>query len=168
MNTDVKRYSFSDFIPLISILSFVCLATLIKAIAQSELSLMSLMSDFMGFFFLTFGFFKALNLPGFVSAYTMYDIVAKKSSLYAYVYPFIEMALGIAYLVKWQPFVTHMITIFLMALGSIGVFLALRKKQQIMCACLGALFKIPMTYVTLAEDVLMLLMALFMLIYLGV
>ena len=52
-----------------------------------------------------------------------------------------------------------------MAIGSAGVALKLLQGQELMCACLGAVFKIPMTYVTLAEDLIMGLMALLMLIF---
>jgi hypothetical protein len=49
-----------------------------------------------------------------------------------------------------------------MSINSIGVYIALQKKETLMCACLGSLFKLPMTYVTLAEDLIMGLMALIM------
>ena len=53
-----------------------------------------------------------------------------------------------------------------MAISSIGVAIELSKKKEIMCACLGVVFKLPMTYVTLLEDLLMAAMALIMLIHL--
>jgi hypothetical protein len=51
-----------------------------------------------------------------------------------------------------------------MLISALGVANELRKKQTIMCACLGTVFKIPMTYVTLFEDLLMASMALYMLV----
>lgn len=42
-----------------------------------------------------------------------------------------------------------------MAVGTVGVARALPARRKIRCACLGAVFKLPMSYVTLAEDVLM-------------
>jgi hypothetical protein len=53
-------------------------------------------------------------------------------------------------------------TFILMALGAIGVSRALSNKQEIPCACLGVVFTVPMTYVTLGEDILMAVMALAM------
>ena len=52
-----------------------------------------------------------------------------------------------------------------MAIGSIGVFQALREKKTIQCACLGTALKLPMTKVTLIEDVGMGVMALLMLTF---
>ena len=52
-----------------------------------------------------------------------------------------------------------------MVIGAVGVAGELRKKNQIPCACLGVVFKIPMTTVTFIEDVLMAVMAILMLFF---
>jgi copper chaperone CopZ len=113
------------------------------------------MRDFMAGFFLVFGFFKLLNLSGFVQAYRGYDVIASRVKAYAYAYPFIELALGIAYLVRWNPVVTHWVTLVVMVISAWGVVNALRKRQLIECACLGTVFKLPMSKVTLIEDLSM-------------
>lgn len=120
--------------------------------------------DFMAAFFIIFSLFKIINLPGFVMAYREYDIIAKQLPVYAYLYPFIELTLGIMYFMRYQLIIANGVTLVLMILSSIGVALELAQGNAIACACLGAVFNIPMTYVTLAEDLLMGLMALFMLI----
>ncbi len=123
-------------------------------------NLQAAMSDFMAAFFLVFGAFKLFNLAAFAEAYAMYDIIAKRSFIYAYAYPFIEIALGIAYLFRLFPTATNLITLAIMIISSIGVAQELAQKRSAMCACLGTVFKVPMTYVTLAEDLLMAAMAL--------
>ena len=122
------------------------------------------MSDFMAGFFLVFSFFKLLNLSGFVQAYLGYDLIAAKSAGYAWAYPFIELALGVAYLTRWQPQVTHWVTLAVMLVSAAGVLNALRKRQLIECACLGTVFKLPMSKVTLIEDLSMAAMAVAMLV----
>lgn len=94
-----------------------------------------------------------------------YDILAKRSIIYSYLYPLIELNLGFAYLFRWNQSVTNLITVIVMSISTIGVAQALRKDQKFQCACLGVVFKIPITKVTLIEDVLMGVMALFMLFY---
>ena len=120
------------------------------------------MGDLMGSFFLIFGTFKIINLEGFVEAYSMYDVIAKKSKFYAYMYPFLEITLGILYVMGFYSRILNIVTLFLMVISAIGVFNELQKKRAIPCACLGVLFKIPMTYVTLLEDILMAVMAFIM------
>ena len=122
------------------------------------------MSDFMAGFFLVFSFFKLLNLSGFVQAYRGYDLIAARSAAYAWVYPFIELGLGVAYLVRWQPQVTHWATLVVMLISAAGVLNALRQRQLIECACLGTVFKLPMSKVTLIEDLSMAAMAALMLL----
>lgn len=123
------------------------------------------MQDFMAGFFLIFGSLKVLNLKKFVESYSMYDLVAKAVPAYAYVYPFIELVLGILYLFNLFPFYTNIFTIVLMTVSALGVFVELQKGKEISCACLGEIFKVPLTYVTLFEDLLMAAMALYMLFY---
>ena len=89
----------------------------------------------------------------------MYDIIAKRSTVYAYIYPFIELALGLSYLFGIYPLYTNIVTLIISIIGSIGVAQILLKRQKIMCACIGAVFKVPMTWVTFFEDVFMAFMA---------
>lgn len=158
-----STYTFKDFLPLILIFFIIIAFTFSRQIIHGW-DLHRAMRDFMASFFIIFGGFKLLNLHGFAQAYSMYDIIAQKSIAYAYAYPFIEVGLGFAYLFNIYPMATNIITLVLMIVSSIGVARELRKKKTIVCACLGTVFKIPMTYVTLAEDLIMAAMALIMLL----
>lgn len=162
MNHNNKSYSFKDFLPLIIIFLLIIAFTLIRQ-WYMEFNIQNAMYDFMAAFFLIFGFFKIINLAGFAEAYSTYDIVAQRFFAYGYIYPFIEIILGFCYLLRYQLTIANWVTLILMFISSMGVAIELRKQKEITCACLGAVFKIPMTYVTLAEDVIMGLMALYML-----
>ena len=122
------------------------------------------MNLFMAQFFLAFSFFKFLNLKAFAESYSMYDIVAQKIKSYSFIYPFIELALGIAYLTAFNPTFTNAATILVMGISSIGVIRSVINKQKIQCACLGAVFNLPMSTVTIIEDLLMVAMAIISLI----
>ena len=159
------RYSLRDFLPLIIIFIAIFLFTFIRQYIAGSWQLLNAMNDFMAAFFIIFGTFKIINWRGFAEAYTTYDLVAKHSSIYAYAYPLIELGLGLAYLFRIYPIATNLITFMVMLMSSIGVALELIKRRPIMCACLGVVFKIPMTYVTLFEDVLMAGMALGMVLH---
>jgi hypothetical protein len=162
----VMRYSLRDFVPLIIIFTIIILFTGVRQYFLGHWDLGAAMSDFMGAFFLVFGTFKVIKWHHFAQAYSTYDILAQRSSIYAYAYPLIEITLGIAYLLRLYPLLTNSITFILMVISSIGVALELFKGHEIMCACLGTVFTIPMTYVTLAEDILMAGMAFGMLLFL--
>jgi copper chaperone CopZ len=121
---------------------------------------MRAMQRFMGGFFVVFAFFKLLDVRGFADAFQTYDIAARRFPLYAVAYPWIELALGVAYLTNVAPLATNIATLIVMTLGLAGVTQALLAKRRIQCACLGTVFKLPMSKVTFVEDFSMAAMAL--------
>jgi len=158
-----ETYTIKDFLPLIVIFSVILFFSLLIPSLTSG-GWMQGMNIFMGGFFFIFGILKLLKLKAFAEAYQMYDIVAMKSKAYALAYPFIEVLLGIFYFTNFKPLFTNILTLIIMIIGAIGVYIKLKKKEKIMCACLGTVFKVPMTWVTLFEDSLMAVMALIMII----
>ncbi|MGC2310018.1 MAG: MauE/DoxX family redox-associated membrane protein [Candidatus Babeliaceae bacterium] len=154
-------YKLTDFLPLIIIFTLIITFTFLRALTQ-PINWIYIMADFMGAFFVVFGGFKIMNWKLFAKAYADYDIIAHRISLYAYIYPLIECLLGIAYLAHWQLKYISLFTAILMVVSSLGIFIALVQKKQIMCACLGTFFNIPLTNISLVEDILMALMAFMM------
>ena len=154
-----QTYTFKDFLPLIVIASIIITLTVGHQLYYG-FDLMQASRIFMALFFLIFGSFKIMKLKDFATAYAEYDIIAKRFFWYGYLYPFIELGLGIAYLFNIMPKAIDICTLILMLISAIGVFIELHKGRTIVCACLGTVFKLPMTWVTLSEDLLMAVMAL--------
>jgi copper chaperone CopZ len=121
------------------------------------------MRYFMAGFFLVFAFFKLLDVRAFASAYAGYDLLAARWQGWGLVYPFVELALGMAYLANYNPVLTSWVTVIVMGFSAIGVIRAVLSKTKIQCACLGTVFKLPMSTVTIVEDLGMVLMAAVML-----
>jgi len=158
-----EKYSLRDFMPLI-IVTIVVTAFSVGIMFWSGEGFHMFMRMFMAAFFLIFGGLKLLKLSHFATAYRKYDLIAKYSRFYAFAYPFMEIGLGLAYLANFMPFMTNLVTFILMTVGATGVLGVLIRGEKIQCACMGAVFKIPMTGVTLGENALMAGMALMMLI----
>lgn len=150
--------------PVLLIFGYITGITLLIEWMQGEFSWMHWMNHFMAGFFLGFSFFKLLNLKGFAESYSMYDIVAKKWNGWGYVYAFIELALGLALLTGFNPILTNTVTFVVMTVSIIGVFQSVLNKGKIKCACLGALFNLPMSTITIIEDALMIGMSAIMLL----
>ena len=127
-------------------------------------SLFDAMRWFMGLFFLVFGTFKFIGYEMFTQMFPSYDIIAKKFKLYSYLYPFIELSLGVLYLINVFPVFRDLATFAVMSIGAYGIFKSMKSKQVVYCACLGDIIKLPLSTVSLLEDVLMAAMALFMLL----
>jgi len=153
-----------SFYPLALILAYLLGVVALAQLRPAGTGWMPAMSDFMAGFFLVFSFFKLLDLGAFASAYRSYDVVARRWAWYGYAYPFIELALGVAYLVRFVPTLTNVATIVVMGVGSVGVIQTLMGGRKIRCACLGTVFNLPMTTVTVVEDLLMVVMAVGMLL----
>lgn len=145
--------------PILLIFAYIIGITILMEGMYGEFIWTRWMSHFMAGFFLVFSFFKLLNLRGFAESYSMYDIVAKKWRAWGYLYAFTELALGLAFLTGFNPKVTNAITFVVMTISIIGVLQSVLNKRKIKCACLGDVFNLPMSTITIIEDALMIAMS---------
>jgi copper chaperone CopZ len=150
---------FATYRPLLLIVGYIAVASLAGTATASGIAWTAWMTNFMAGFFLVFSFFKLLDLSGFADAYGTYDLLAARWRPWGFIYPFLELALGLAYLFRVAPTATNIAAILLMGFSSLGVIAALRRRQQIRCACLGTVLKLPMSTITLVEDLGMVAMA---------
>jgi copper chaperone CopZ len=139
------------------------LLLVIGLIAIASFAAQNWMLAFMGGFFAVFGAFKLLDIPAFASAYARYDVIASRFKPWGYAYPVIETALGLAFLFHFQLRTTLWAALVLSIIGAIGVIQANLSKQTIQCACLGTVFQLPMSVVTIIENAGMAVMAAWML-----
>lgn len=146
------------------IFGYVTTISLVVSWQNGAINFMIFMRIFMAGFFLTFSFFKMLNLKGFAESYAMYDLVAKKFSAWGYLYAFIELGLGLSFAFNLSPPIVNWITLIVMMVSILGVLESVLNKKKIQCACLGAVFNLPMSTVTIFEDAIMIAMSATMLI----
>jgi copper chaperone CopZ len=163
-HADAAEQPQESLYPLFLIVGYIAGTVALVAFATGEHSPHVLMRYFMGGFFLVFSFFKLLDLRGFADAYRSYDLLARAAPAWSYAFPFVELGLGAAYLLNLAPTATNLATLILMLVGAAGVLKALLAKQAIRCACLGTALNLPMTKVTLVEDLSMAAMAAVMLV----
>jgi copper chaperone CopZ len=159
----IKKSWLATYKPLLLIFAFITGISFITAYQHGQFHPMHWMHNFMGGFFITFSFFKLLDLRGFADSYSNYDLLAKKVYAYGFIYPFIELGLGLAYISGLQIVFINIVTIVVMGFSSIGVIQSVVNKRKIRCACLGAVFNLPMSTVTIIEDLLMVAMSVIML-----
>lgn len=147
--------------PLLLIFAYLFSAAFLLNFKEGTLN--EAMLDFMGLFYIVFSFFKLLDLKGFPESFRMYDPLAKAVPIYGWLYPFIELTLGLLFLMRFQVEFALVATVIILGVTTIGVAKALFSKKQIRCACLGTALKLPMTEATFIENTIMLVMAVFML-----
>lgn len=157
---DVSKQSwFATYRPVLTVFAFILIISSVLTIHSSK-GVMDWMNYFMGGFFIAFSFFKFLNLKGFADSYANYDVVAAVWKPWAYVYAFIELLLGIAFLIGFEPVFVNVITFIVMGISLIGVVKSVLDDRKIKCACLGDVFNLPMSTLTIIEDGLMMAMSL--------
>lgn len=137
---------------------FVYLVGMSYFLTQSNHS--NFMFYLMGLFFIIFSFFKVIHLPEFKSSFQKYDYFAKNIPFYGLLYPFIEIMLGIFFLLGLYINIISIITVVILSVTTIGIISQLRKGKILECACLGVVFKLPLSNVTIFENCTMIIMAL--------
>ena len=151
--------------PLLLIFTYLFAAAIL--LNYTDWSISEAMLDFMGLFYIVFSFFKLLDLKGFPESFRMYDPLAKVIPAYAWMYPFIELLLGLLFLMRIQIPIALVVTILILGITTVGVTKSLLDKKSIRCACLGTALKLPMTEATFIENAIMLVMATIMLFQIG-
>jgi hypothetical protein len=144
------------YYPLFLVIGLIAVASLAGG------SFMAWMMNLMAGWFVVFGAFKLLDVPAFATAYRRYDLIAKAVPAWGYAYPFVELAIGFAFLFNWQIGLANWAALLVSLIGAAGVIQAVLAKQTIQCACLGTVFKLPMSTVTIVENLGMAAMAAWM------
>ena len=161
-NEIIKSNKIKQLKPLFIILGYISVTSILLNFRNWNST--NAMLDFMGLFYIIFSFFKILDIKGFSKSFKMYDPLAKKITIYGYIYPFIEILLGLMFLTRIEVNIALLITIIILGITSVGVTKTLLNKKTINCACLGTTLKLPMTEATFIENAIMITMAIVLLI----
>ena len=162
-NIDAKKEYIKFFALIVAIL--IAAYGLTLAFSHEGSFIKTYMQHIMGVFFVSFAAFQLLGYKSFVGMFADYDPIAKRIKVYSYAYPFIGIGLGLLYLFDLGGIWRDVFTAIIMLVGAYGVWKTIKeKKGQVHCACLGNIIKLPLSTTTLAEDIVMGLMAVFMII----
>lgn len=165
MEIETEKSKLQQLKPLLLIIFYITTASVL--LHYKDWSWSDFMLDFMGLFYIVFSFFKMLDLKGFPDSFRMYDPLAKKLPVYGKIYPFIETALGLLFLMRLEVFSALLVTLVVLGITTFGVTKTLLDKKAIRCACLGTALKLPMTEATFIENAIMIVMAVTMLLNLS-
>lgn len=122
------------------------------------------MSHLMGWVLVLFGLIKLSDVVGFAKGFAKYDPLAKRSITYAQSYPFLEIALGVFFILQLLILPAALITLFIYSASLYGAMQSMLNKETLHCVCLGTYFKLPLSTVTIIEATFMILMCLWMLL----
>jgi len=157
-STSSSVQTWSRFYPLFITFLFVLGGAFITQSTSFEVY--NFLTNLMGILLITFAYLKLLNPKGFRMSFAKYDLIAFYIPVYGYIYPWIELTLGVFYSLHLYSLVINSLTIFFLVINMGQVARALILKKSLECACMGSLgFKLPLSYITLSEDLVMIVMA---------
>jgi glutaredoxin len=108
---------------------------------------------------------KLRDLDSFTNTFLGYDLLARRHVRYAYIYPFAELLAGVLMIAGALMWFAAPLALFIGAIGSVSVYRAVYvEKRDLKCACVGGNSNVPLGFVSLLENVMMVVMAAWMLL----
>lgn len=158
---DPKATSYKPVIALFSITLLMALATS-YAVYQTPLTLKAL-EWFIAFSMVVLSLLKLQNIESFATMFLNYDVLAKRWIPYSYIYPFAEGLAGMLMIAGVWHILSVPIALFIGSIGFISVFKAVYiDRRELKCACVGGSSNVPLGFVSLTENMLMIAMAVWM------
>tara|TARA_B100000767_G_scaffold130933_1_gene124267 strand:+ start:676 stop:1425 length:750 start_codon:yes stop_codon:yes gene_type:complete len=110
------------------------------------------------------GLQKLQDVERFATMFLNYDLLAQRWVRYGYVYPFVETGAGLLMMAGVLTQLSAPAALFVASIGAISVFKAVYvDKRELTCACVGGDSKVPLGFVSLTENLMMIGMAIWML-----
>lgn len=163
-------YSMADpnattYKPVIAIFSVaLLLAVAVNVLLSWSLGWYAVVPHFISITMVLLALQKIRDIESFSSMFLNYDLLAKKWVPYGYFYPYAELTAGILMLAGVLSFVSIPLALFIGTVGAVSVFKAVYiDKRELKCACVGGDTKVPLGFVSLTENLMMVGMALWML-----
>lgn len=118
---------------------------------------------FIAFSMCVLALLKLQNVESFSSMFLGYDLLAKRWVPYSYIYPFAEGGAGVLMIAGALTWLSVPIALFIGGVGAVSVFKAVYiDKRDLKCACVGGDSNVPLGFISLTENVMMVAMALWM------
>ena len=132
----------------------------------SQLSFIPVVESFVAISMCVLAILKLRDLYSFSNQFITYDLLAKRYLGYAYIYPFAEALAGIGMIAQvFIPFVAST-SLFIGTIGAISVIKAVYiEKREIKCACVGGDSNVPLGFISLTENLMMILIGTWMLFF---
>ena len=118
---------------------------------------------FISFSMVVLALLKLQNVESFATMFLNYDLLAKRWVPYSYVYPYAEGLAGILMVAGALTWLSVPVALFIGTVGAVSVFKAVYvEKRELKCACVGGSSNVPLGFVSLTENLMMIGMAVWM------
>jgi len=118
---------------------------------------------FIAFSMAVLALLKLQDVEKFSAMFLNYDLLAKRWVPYSYIYPFAEATAAILMIADVLTWLSVPIALFIGTVGAVSVFKAVYvDRRELKCACVGGSSNVPLGFVSLTENVMMVAMAVWM------
>lgn len=154
----------TSYIPVIALFAMTALAALALSISQFGSPLTIRAAEwFIGLSMVVLALLKLQDVEKFSAMFLNYDLLSRRWVPYASLYPFLEAAAGVLMLSDRLTWLSVPIALFIGTEGAISVFKAVYvDKRELKCACVGGSSNVPLGFVSLTENLMMMAMAVWM------
>lgn len=118
---------------------------------------------FISFSMVVLSLLKLQSVETFATMFLNYDLLAKRWVPYSYVYPYAEGLAGLLMVAGFATWFSAPLALFIGTVGAVSVFKAVYiEKRELKCACVGGSSKVPLGFISLTENLMMMAMAIWM------
>jgi glutaredoxin len=118
---------------------------------------------FIAFSMCVLALLKLQNVETFSTMFLNYDLLARRWVPYSYVYPFAEGFAGVLMIAGTFKWLSVPVALFIGTIGAVSVFKAVYiDKRELKCACVGGSSNVPLGFISLTENLMMIAMAIWM------
>ena len=118
---------------------------------------------FVGFSMVVLALLKLQNVETFATMFLNYDLLARRWVPYSYIYPFAEGLAGLLMVAGALTWLSVPVALFIGTIGAVSVFKAVYiDRRELKCACVGGSSNVPLGFVSLTENLMMIAMAIWM------
>ena len=158
---DPKAVTYKPIIAVFSVTALMALATS-YAVSGNPFT-MRAGEWFIAFSMCVLAILKLQNIETFSGMFLGYDLLARRWVPYAYIYPFAEALAGVLMVAHSLTWISAPVALFIGGIGSVSVFKAVYvDRRELKCACVGGGSNVPLGFISLTENVLMVAMAVWM------
>ena len=163
-NKPVSAAGETSYVPVIALFAMTALAALALSIANFGTPLTVRAGEwFIGLSMVVLALLKLQDVGKFSAMFLNYDLLSRRWVPYASLYPFLEGAAGVLMLADRLTWLSVPIALFIGAEGAVSVFKAVYvERRELKCACVGGSSNVPLGFVSLTENVMMVAMAVWM------
>ena len=171
---DLRRYlgkpvadpKATSYRPVVVLFAMTALAALAFSYAFSgQLLTARALQWFIAFSMVVLSLLKLQNVESFSAMFLNYDLLARRWVPYSYMYPYAEGLAGILMIAGVLNWISVPVALFIGTVGAISVFKAVYiDKRELKCACVGGSSNVPLGFVSLTENLMMIGMAIWMML----